>query len=121
MLDRLEDKVVRRASKKVRLDPMIDEDSGDEEDYDSPPADDTKPFRASQAEQARRSRVPDVYPVDEDTEAVSALAITGRKLSVTTAPPPVGSALRKGANGSVAVPKVLPKRNKDSKVKEASS
>jgi hypothetical protein len=98
--------VVRRASKRAKLDPMIDEDS--EEDDGVSLADITKPSRTSKAEQTRRSRTPDVRSVAEDTE--TALVIT--------APAFVGSALRKNMDGSVATPKVLPKRNKDSKVSE---
>ena len=108
MFDRREDKEVRRASKKVKLDPMIDEDSGDEEGYIIPLADVTKPPRVSQT---RQSRASDVHSVADDTEAVSLL--------VTVAPASVGSALRKSADGSVAAPKMLPKRNKSSKVKKS--
>ena len=102
MLGRQEDKEVRRISKKAKLDPMIDEDSGDE-DY-SLLLEPTKPSRASPEEQKSR-RTPDIRSVIEDTKA-----------GVT--PASVGSALRKNADGSVVAPKLLAKRNKGSKVKQ---
>ena len=108
--------MIRRASKRAKLDPMIDEDS--EEDDSISLADVSKPSRTAQAEQTRRSRTPDIRSVAEDTKAVSVLAIKDRTVLVTTAPAFVGSALRKNMDGSVATPKVLPKRNKDSKVSE---
>ena len=114
MFDRLEDKEVRRASRKARLDPVVDEDSADEEDYDFPLDDVTKPSRTPQAERTSRPRTPDVRSVDED----SVTGINGRTTAVTVAPASVGSALRKNANGGIATPKLLPKRNKDSKVGE---
>ena len=106
----MEDKAVRRASKKAWLDPMFDEDSSDEDDYSFPPPDATKSSWTSQAELARPSRTPDAHPAADDTETVL----------VTAAPVSVGSALRKNADGSIANPKVLPKRNKGSKVSEIS-
>ena len=121
MLDRLEDKEVRRVSKKTKLDPMIDEDSGDEEDYDFPLAGFPKPSHTSQAERTRRSRTPNPNSAAEETEAVSVSATAGCTASVTTAPPSVGSALRKGADGRVATPRVLPKRDKGSKVEKTRS
>jgi hypothetical protein len=116
MFDRLEDKVIRRASKRAKLDPMIDEDSGDEEDDDFPLTDVADPSRTSQGERTRRSRTPDIRFVAEDAEAASVPETGGPMASVTTAPAFVGSALRKNGDGSVATPKVMPKRNKDSKV-----
>jgi len=92
---------------------MVDEDSADEEDYSFPLPDATEPSHTSQAERTRRSRTPDV-----DMDAVT--PTYGRTTSVTSAPPSVGSALRKNANGSIATPKVLPKRDKGSKVGEDS-
>lgn len=111
MLDRLEDKQVRRASRKTKLDPMVDEDSADEEDYSFPPQDATEPSHTSQAERTRQSRTSDV---DED----AATPTNGRTTSFTSVPASVGSALRKNANGSATTPKVLPKRDKGSKVGE---
>jgi len=121
MLDRLEDKEVRRVSKKAKFGPTIDEDSGDEEDYDLPPADITKPSRTSRAELGERPRASDADSVTGDTEAVPVAVTKGRTLLITTGPASVGSALRKNADGSVAALKVLPKRNKGSKVKESHS
>ena len=103
MLDRVEDKQVRRVAKKTRLDPMIDEDSDEEEDCSFPSADATEPSHTFQTERPRRPRTPDTCPVAEGTETIPAF---------------VGSALRKNADGSIATPKVLPKRNKGSKVVE---
>ena len=111
MFDRLEDKQVRRASGRTGLDPMVDNDSADEEDYSFPLADATELSHASRAERTRRSRTPDV-----DEDAVT--PIDGWTTSVTSTPASVGSALRKNANGNVATPKVLPKRDKGSKVGE---
>ena len=111
MFDRLEDKQVRRASRKTRLDPMVDEDSAGEEDYSFSLADATDPSHTSQPERMRRSRTPDV---DQD----SVTPVNGRATSVTSAPASVGSALRKNADGRVVTPKVLPKRDKGSKVGE---
>jgi len=111
IVDRLEDREVRRVSKRTKLDPMIDEDSGDE-DYNSPPADVTNPPRAS-PEQTRQLRTPDINPAVEDPEA---LATKELPASVTAVPTSAGSALRRYADGSVAAPKMLPKRNKGSKV-----
>ena len=102
ILGRQEDKEVRRSSKKAKLEPMIDEDSGDE-DY-SLLLEPTKPSRASPEEQTSQ-RTPDIRSVIEDTKA-----------GVT--PASVGSVLRKNADGSVAAPKLLPKRNKGSKIKQ---
>jgi len=116
MFDRREDKEVRRVSKKAKLDPMIDEDSSDGEGYDFPLGDIMKPSRTSPAKQTRRSRTPDVHPEVEDTEATSVPATAGRTASVTAAPASVGSALLKNADGRAATPRVLPKRNKGSKV-----
>lgn len=119
MFSRLEDKEVRRVSKRANLDPMIDEDSSDEEDYSLLPADVTKPSRNSQVEQTRPSRTPDVHSSTEGTEVALVPATKGHTTSVTTAPASVGSALRKNADGSVAVPKILPKRNKGMKVNKS--
>jgi len=121
MVDRREDKEVRRVSKKARLDPMINEDSGDGEDSDFALADVMKPSLTPPAKQTRRSRTPDVHSEAEDTEAMSVPASTGRKALVTAAPASVGSALRKNADGKVATPKILPKRDKGSKVNETPS
>jgi hypothetical protein len=106
MLDRQEDKEVRRISKKANLDPMIDEDSGDEEYRYSPLPDLTRSSRTPPEEQGRRSRTPNIRSVPDDTEVALA----------TTAPASVGSALRRNVDGSVAAPKLLPRRNKGSKV-----
>jgi len=116
MFDRLEDKEVWRVSEKARLDPMIDEDSGDEEDYNFPPAGVTQKSRTSPADQVRRSRTQDVHSSAEDTEAAQIPATMVLMASVTAAPTSVGSALRKNADGSVGARKILPKRNKSSKV-----
>lgn len=115
MFDRFEDKEVWRASKKARLDPMIDQDSGDE-DYNIPPADVTQQSRTSPADQTRRSRTPCVRSAAEDTRASPIPTTSVLTALVTAAPAPVGSALRKNADGSVAARKILPKRNKASKV-----
>ena len=111
MFDRLEDRNVRRASRKARLDPMVGEDSADEEGYNSTLEDAIEPSSASLVERTVRPGTPDF-----DDDAVT--AIDGRTTSVTPAPVSVGSALRRNTNGSVATPKVLPKRNKGSKVRE---
>ena len=116
MFDRLEDKEVWRVSEKARLDPMIDEDSGDEEDYNFPPAGVTQQSRTSPADQIRRSRAPDVHSAAEDTEAAPIPAAKVVMASVTAAPASVGSALRKNADGSVGARKILPKRNRSLKV-----
>ena len=117
MFDRLEDKEVWRASKKTRLDPMIDQDSGDEEDYNIPPAGVTQQSRTSPADQTRRSRTPCVRSAAEDTRTSPIPATSALTALVTAAPASVGSALRKNADGSVAARKILPKRNK-TKVKK---
>lgn len=108
ILDRQEDKEVRRISKRANLDPMIDEDSGDEEYPHSPLPNLTIQPRPIPEEQERRSRPPDIRSSLGDTQAAS----------VTTVPTSVGSALRRNADGSVAAPKSLPKRNKGSKVNQ---
>ena len=104
----MEDKKVRRASKKARLNPMVDEDSSDEEDYSFSLGDAMKPSCASQAEWTKPLRMPNMHFVANDTEGAH----------VAAAPISVGSALRKNVDGSIATPKVLPKRNKGSKVNE---
>lgn len=114
-MDRQEDKEVRRISKKVRLDPMIDEDSGDEEDHHSPPSDLANSPSAPPEWHKGPSRTLDPHPVDEN--AGIALVPTS-VASITAVPIPVGSALRKNADGSVVAPKLLPKRNKGAKVNE---
>ncbi|KAF9783494.1 P-loop containing nucleoside triphosphate hydrolase protein [Thelephora terrestris] len=101
ILGRQEDKEVRRISKKTKLDPMIDEDSGDEDHSYLPEP--TKSSRASPEEQTRRSGTPDVRSVFE-------------RIEPPAAPVSVGSALRKNTDGSVSAPKVLAKRNKGSKL-----
>lgn len=115
MFDRLEDKEVRRISK-AKIDPVIDEDSGDEEDYNFPAADSTKQSRASPPEQIRRSRTPDPHSAAEDTEAASIPATKGLTASAKAVTASVGSALRRNPDGSVAARMILPKRNKRSKV-----
>lgn len=95
---------------------MIGEDSGDEEDCDLSTGV-TKPSRTSRAQQTRRSKTPDVHSAaEDDTEVTSVPASKGRTMSVIAAPASLGSALRKNADGSVATPKILPKRNQGSKV-----
>ena len=94
---------------------MIDEDSGDE-DYNFPPPDITKPSRTSLAEQTRRSRTPGVHSAVEDPEAASAPTTNGLTAPITSDPASAGGALRRYPDGSVATPKILPKRNKGSKV-----
>jgi hypothetical protein len=114
MLDRQEDKKVRMISKKANLDSIIDDDSGDEEYYPSLLADLTKSSCTLPEEQERRSRTPDVRPIASDTETMPVPATHAVKSM--TAPASVGSALRRNTDGSVAAPKVLPKRNEGSKV-----
>ena len=106
MLDRHEHKEVRRISKKADLDPMIDEDSDGEEYHHSPLVDLKVSSCTLPEEQERRPRTPDTRSVVGDTQDAS----------VMTSPTFVGSALRRNVDGSVAAPKVLPKRNKGSKV-----
>ena len=114
-MGRLEDKEVRRVSRKVKLDPMIDEDSVDE-DYDFLLEGATKPFPTFQAEQTRLLGTPDIHSPTGDTETTFTSTIKGSITSATTAPTSLGSALRKNADGSIAAPKVLSKRNKGQKV-----
>lgn len=121
MLNRQEDKEVRRISKKANLDPMIDDESDEEEDYHSPLTDLTKSSRTSLEEQASRSGTPDLRSVAGDTEATSIPAAQENTESGVFAPTSVGSALRRNMDGSIAVPKILPKRNKGSKVKNPST
>lgn len=94
---------------------MIDEDSSSE-GCDSSPPELTKVPRAPPERQTRRSMTPDDHSVTERVDSASVLVTTKGAMSALVAPP-VGSALRKNADGSIAAPKVLPKRNKDSKVK----
>ena len=113
MMDRQEDKEVRRISKRVKLDPMIDEDSDDKEDYHTSLQDPTKPSYTPSDEQTRRSRTPVARSVAEDTEIPATQGQMGSAAAVSVS---VGSALRRDADGSVVAPKVLPKRNKCAKV-----
>lgn len=115
ILDRREDKAVRRISK-ANLDPMIDEDTDDEEYHHSPLVDLTKPFRTSSEEYTRRSGTSDVHSLAGDDEVAPVTATLGLTATAVTFPASVGSALRKNADGNVAVPKVLPKRIKGLKV-----
>lgn len=115
MLNRQEDKEIRRISKKVNLDPMIDEDSDGEEYLHSSPADLVKSSRASPKEQARRPRTLDLPSAACGTKA--ALVPATREHTPVTAS--VGSALRRNVDGNITAPKILPKRNKGSKVNQA--
>ena len=112
-MDRQEDTEVRRISKRMKLDPMIDEDNSDEEDYHTSLQDLTKLSYTHSDEQTRRSRTPVARSVAEDTEIPATEGQIGSAAAVSAS---VGSALRRDADGSVVAPKVLPKRNKCAKV-----
>lgn len=117
MFDRQEDKEVRRISKKANLDPMTDEGSVDEE-YDCSPADLTKISHTPPEEEARRPNTAGIRSVAGGAEPMPVPVTQDHSVSVITAPSSAGSALRRDADGSLAAPKVLPKRNKGSKVNE---
>ena len=91
------------------------EDSGDE-DYSFPAAGVTKQSPTSQTERTRRSRAPDTPSTTGDARASPTPATKELTAPVEAASASVGSALRRNPDGSVAVRKVLPKRNKSSKV-----